>query len=74
MRILIDMDEVMADAIQQFLDWYERDFGTRYTKLICMVQGSGILFPEKHRDAVAKYPTPERLFKDLPLIAHSRKL
>ena len=32
MRILIDMDEVIADAISRFLDWYERDFGVRYTK------------------------------------------
>jgi hypothetical protein len=32
MRILIDMDEVIADAIERFLEWYERDFGVRYKK------------------------------------------
>ena len=38
MRILIDMDDVIADAVERFLEWYERDFGIRYTKLTCMVQ------------------------------------
>ncbi len=74
MRILIDMDEVMADAIQQFLDWYERDFGVRYTK--ADLHGSRLrdIVPEKHRDAVAKYPHQKGFFKDLPLIAHSQEV
>jgi len=29
MRILIDMDDVMADSIERFFEWYERDFGIR---------------------------------------------
>jgi len=31
MRILIDMDDVIADAVERFLEWYERDFGTKYS-------------------------------------------
>jgi hypothetical protein len=32
MRILIDMDDVIADTIERFLEWYERDFGVRFTR------------------------------------------
>ena len=32
LRILIDMDDVMADTIARFLEWYERDYGIRSFK------------------------------------------
>ena len=71
MRILIDMDEVMADSIQRFLDWYERDFGIRYTKE--QLQGTKLQFlvPEEHREIVRNYPHQKGFFKDLPLIENS---
>ena len=74
MRILIDMDEVMADAIERFLEWYERDFGIRYTKE--QLHGTRLQFiiPEEHREIVKAYPHQKGFFKDLPLIPHSQEV
>lgn len=71
MRILIDMDEVMADAIQQFLNWYERDFGIRYTKKDLHGTKLRNIIPEPHVPAVAQYPHQKGFFKDLPVIEDS---
>ena len=71
MRILIDMDEVMADAIQRFLDWYERDFGIRYSKDQLYGTKLQFLVPEEHREIVRNYPHKKGFFKDLPLIENS---
>lgn len=71
MRILIDMDEVMADAIQRFLDWYERDYGIRYTKEQLHGTKLQFLIPEEHRGTVRNYPHQKGFFKDLPLIEDS---
>ena len=30
-RIAIDMDEVMADPLSRFIEWYERDHGVTLT-------------------------------------------
>ncbi|CAN5646553.1 5'-3'-deoxyribonucleotidase [soil metagenome] len=74
MRILIDMDEVMADAIQRFLEWYERDFGVRYKKEDLNGTKLHLLVPEEHRQTVKHYPHHEDFFKDLPLIPHSQEM
>lgn len=71
MRILIDMDEVMADAIQQFLNWYERDFGIKYTKEDLHGTKLRNIIPETHVATVAQYPHEKGFFKDLPLIENS---
>jgi 5'-nucleotidase len=74
MRILIDMDEVMADAISRFLEWYERDFGIRYTKEQLTGTKLSEVVPKEHRAAVKSYPHQKGFFKDLPLIPNSREV
>jgi 5'-nucleotidase len=74
MRILIDMDEVMADAISRFLEWYERDFDIRYTKEQLTGTKLSEVVPEEHRAAVKSYPHQKGFFKDLPLIPNSREV
>lgn len=32
------MDDVMADAVARFLEWYERDFGINILRENCMEQ------------------------------------
>ena len=71
MRILIDMDEVMADAIHRFLEWYERDFGIRYTKEDIKGTKLQLIVPTEHRNIVRNYPHQKGFFKDLPLIENS---
>ncbi|MBD1364315.1 5'(3')-deoxyribonucleotidase [Mucilaginibacter sp. ZT4R22] len=44
--IAIDMDGVIADVEQQFLDWYQRDYGTLFTKDDLAGKNDDTLFPE----------------------------
>jgi 5'-nucleotidase len=74
MRILIDMDDVIADAIERFLEWYERDFGVRYARADLHGTRLHALVPEEHRMIVKQYPHQKGFFKDLPVIENSRQV
>jgi 5'-nucleotidase len=74
MRILIDMDDVIADALERFLEWYERDFGVRYSRADLQGTKLHLVVPEDHRGIVKQYPHQKRFFKDLPLIEHSQEV
>lgn len=74
MKIFIDMDDVMADAVDRFLEWYRRDFGVNFTK--ADVQGTKLhaIVPEEHKKIVKEYPFQKGFFKDLPVIENSREV
>jgi 5'(3')-deoxyribonucleotidase len=74
MRILIDMDDVMADTIERFLEWYERDFGVRITKADLHGTKLHAIVPEERRKIVKEYPLQKGFFKDLPVIENSREV
>jgi 5'-nucleotidase len=74
MRILIDMDDVIADAVERFLEWYERDFGVRYTQADLHGTKLHAIVPEDRRTIVKQYPHQKGFFKDLPVIANSREV
>ncbi len=74
MRILIDMDDVIADAEQRFTEWYERDFGIHYTKDDIKGTKLHLIVPEEHRKTVKAYPHHKDFFKDLPVIENSREV
>ena len=74
MRILIDMDDVIADAVERFLQWYERDYGVRYTKDDLKGTKLYMIVPEEHRKTVKEYPHRDDFFKDLPVIENSREI
>ncbi|RFZ84609.1 5'(3')-deoxyribonucleotidase [Mucilaginibacter terrenus] len=44
--IAIDMDGVIADVEQQFVDWYHRDYGVLLTKEDLVGKSDDTLFPE----------------------------
>jgi 5'-nucleotidase len=73
-RIAIDMDEVIADATLQFMNWYERD----YEKRIELEQITGRHFrevgPAEHTEAVRKYPHTEGFFKDMAVMEDSQQV
>lgn len=74
MRILIDMDDVMADAGERFFEWYERDFGVRHTKE--EIHGGRLydIIPAKHVQTVKNYVHQPGFFKDLPVIEHAKEV
>ena len=72
MRLLIDMDEVMADAIARFIEWYKRDFGITITAEQLAGTKLQYIVPEAHKSTVLSYPHREGFFEDLPVIENSR--
>lgn len=74
LRILIDMDDVMADAVARFLEWYERDFGVRFSRE--QLHGTTLkeIVPPEHRKTVLMYPHTKGFFKDLPVIEDSKEI
>jgi 5'-nucleotidase len=74
MRILIDMDDVMADAVERFFGWYERDFGVRYTRADIHGRKLYEIVPPEHRQTVLMYPHQKGFFKDLPVIENAKEI
>lgn len=74
MRILIDMDDVMADAGERFFEWYERDFGVRHTK--ADIPGGRLydIIPAEHEATVRDYVNQPGFFKNLPVMEHAKKV
>lgn len=68
-RIAVDMDGVIADTVEQFLDWDERDFGRR--RQLADIQGK----PESEAfPNIRKYVYSEGFFQDLKVVKDSQKV
>jgi 5'-nucleotidase len=63
-RLIVDMDDVMADATGQFINYYEREFGVRVERAILNGKGEGEGFPENH-SAIAEFPYRENFFRTM---------
>ena len=47
-RLIVDMDDVIADATGQFIQFYEKEFGIRVTRESLNHQDEGLGFPGHH--------------------------
>jgi 5'(3')-deoxyribonucleotidase len=47
-RLIIDMDDVLADATGQFIDYYEKEFGLRVDRAVLDGKEEGEGFPDNH--------------------------
>src|SRR5690606_18487497 len=54
-RLIIDMDDVIADATGQFILYYEKEFGIQVTRESLNNQDEGLGFPA-HHDIVQEFP------------------
>ncbi len=63
-RLIIDMDDVMADATGQFLHYYEKEFGVRIDRSVLNGKGEGEGFPENH-SVVSKFPYRDNFFRTM---------
>ncbi|MBX0292098.1 5'(3')-deoxyribonucleotidase [Hymenobacter sp. HSC-4F20] len=73
-RIAVDMDEVIADSIARFHEWYGLDY--QLTLTLDELQGKHFheaVAPE-HQAALREYPNRPGFFKDLPVIADSQRV
>ena len=63
-RLIIDMDDVIADATGQFIDHYEREFGVRVSRESLNHQDEGHGFPD-HHDAIRQFPFRPNFFRTM---------
>lgn len=73
-RIAVDMDEVIADSIARFQEWYLRDYQLELT--LDQLQGKSAhqaVAPE-HQPIIRDYVNQEGFFRDLPVIKDSQQV
>ena len=63
-RLIVDMDDVMADATGQFINYYEKEFGVRIDRAILNGKGEGEGFPENH-STIAEFPYRDNFFRTM---------
>jgi 5'(3')-deoxyribonucleotidase len=63
-RLIVDMDDVMADATGQFINYYEREFGVRIDRSVLNGKGEGEGFPDNH-SAIARFPYRADFFRTM---------
>lgn len=70
-RVIIDMDEVIADPMGDMIDWYSKQYELQVDKekMLC---GSWIKgFPEQHQELVRERLLSEGFFRKLPVMKDS---
>jgi 5'-nucleotidase len=70
-RVIVDMDEVIADPMNEMIDWYRERYSQEidYEK---MLVGSWIKgFPDEHQSLVLERLLSPGFFRNLPVIADS---
>ncbi len=72
-RIAIDMDEVLADPLARFIEWYERDNGIKISKEELFKKGQKI-YEYVGKPEVRDYLQIRGFFKDLPLMEGSHEV
>lgn len=73
-RIAVDMDEVMADSIARFQEWYGRDFQLELTLEVLRGKEPAEAVAPEHQAALRAYPNAPGFFKDLPVMADSQEV
>lgn len=63
-RLIVDMDDVMADATGRFIDYYEQEFGVRVSRDSLNHKTEGLGFPENH-EVVRQFPFRKDFFRTM---------
>lgn len=67
------MDDVMADATGQFINYYEKEFGIRIDRAILNGKDEGEGFPANH-SAIAGFPYRESFFRTMEVNEKCREV
>ena len=70
-RIAIDMDEVLADTLAQFLSAYNREFGENLTKADLAARKLAEIIPADRRVRLRHYALSPGFFRDIPVMPGS---
>jgi 5'-nucleotidase len=69
-RIIIDMDEVIADPMGEMIGWYRKEYGGEPDK--DKMEGSWIWgFPEEHQQLIRQHLGSPGFFRHLPVMKDS---
>jgi len=73
-RVIIDMDEVIADPMGEMIQWYNENYqaGVDYEKMLCGSWVKG--FPEQHQAMIRERICSPGFFRHLPVIKDSVKV
>jgi 5'-nucleotidase len=63
-RLIVDMDDVIADATGQFILFYEKEFGIRVARESLNNQDESLGFPD-HHDIIQQFPFRETFFQTM---------
>jgi 5'-nucleotidase len=72
LRVAVDMDEVIADALSRHLSLYNRATGENLTPEVIRQRGLEAAIPAKHRAIFESLPHEDGFFDDLPVIPNSQ--
>jgi 5'(3')-deoxyribonucleotidase len=70
-RIALDMDEVIADVVPKFLDYFERDFGRRPERSEWWGKK---IYQIEHANHIRSYLHEKGFFADLPVMPGSQEV
>src|SRR4051812_20979857 len=73
-RIAVDMDEVMADSLSEYLARYNADFKTQVTKADLTGKRIADLVPPEHWPRLDSYFDDESFFRNLDVIEGSQEV
>ena len=74
MTIFVDMDEVIADAYQRHIDWYNQAFDGDFTKEDCHGKEFWQCVPDSHQQSVKAHASRIGFFKDLGVMPNSQEV
>lgn len=63
-RLIVDMDDVLADATGQFINYYEKEFGVRVERSVLNNKDEGEGFPD-HHSVLRQFPYRVNFFRDM---------
>jgi len=72
--LAIDMDEVVADCLPRFLEWYKRDTGIILTEEEVHGKEAWQAVRPEHVDMACNYVLQKGFFRDLPVIKDSQEV
>ena len=72
-RLIVDMDDVMADATGQFINFYEKEFGVRVTRESLNHKNEMERFPDYH-DAVKSFTFRKDFFRTMEVKENSQEV
>jgi 5'-nucleotidase len=72
-RLIVDMDDVLADATGQFINYYEKEFGVRVERSVLNNKNEGEGFPDNH-SVLKEFPYRVNFFRDMLPNANSQEV